>query len=202
MTGKKNVAVFLDRDGTIIEDRGHLADPSDVVFFPETFEALSSLQKQYRIFIVTNQSGVAKGCLDMEAVQRVNRHITTVLKEKGIEITGIYVCPHRREDGCECIKPNSFFLEKAAADHGIDLRRSFSVGDHPCDAQLAAKAGGEGIYILTGHGHKHIHELASEVPVLPNIKSAADWILARRQVQDLNAKRRSGGAACQPCRPR
>ena len=177
MAGKKNVAVFLDRDGTIIEDRGHLSDPSDVVFFPETFEALWSLQEKYRLYIVTNQSGVAKGLLDMDAVERVNRHITRILREKGIEITDTYVCPHQREDGCACIKPNSFFLEKAVADHGIDLRGSFSVGDHPCDTELAAKAGGEGIFILTGHGDKHRHELPPETTVLENIKSAADWIL-------------------------
>ncbi len=185
MSSRSQAAVFLDRDGTIIEDRGHLADPSEVVFFPETFMALALLQKQYRLFIVTNQSAVAKGCLSMGAVQRVNQHITAVLSEKGIEITDTYVCPHRRDDGCACIKPNSFFLEKAATDHDIDLRRSFSVGDHPCDVQLAAKAGGEGIYILTGHGQKHLHELAPEVTVLPNIKSAADWILARGQSRDM-----------------
>jgi L-threonylcarbamoyladenylate synthase len=156
-----------------------------VVFFPETFEALSALQKQYRLFIVTNQSGVAKGDLDMDSVQRVNQHIADVLREKGIEITDTYVCPHQREDHCVCIKPNSFFLEKAATYYGIDLRRSFSVGDHPCDAQLAAKVGGKGIYILTGHGHKHRHELPPAVTVLPNIKAAADWILSRGHAQDM-----------------
>lgn len=150
VTSRFQAAVFIDRDGTIIEDRGNIADLSDVVFFPETFDALSALQKQYRLFIVTNQSGVAKGRLDINAVHRVNQYIMAVLKEKGIEITDIYVCPHQREDGCACIKPNSFFLEKAAVDHEIDLRRSFSVGDRPCDVQLAARTGGEGIYLLTG----------------------------------------------------
>ncbi len=178
-------AVFLDRDGTLIEDRGHLADPSEVVFFPDTFAALASLQKRFRLFMVTNQSGVAKGELDMDAVQRVNHYITAVLHDKGIRITDTYVCPHRREDNCACIKPNGFFLEKAAADHGIDLERSFSVGDHPCDVQLAARAGGEGIYLLTGHGQKHRHELAPGVTVLPDIKSAAAWILAREQTRTM-----------------
>jgi L-threonylcarbamoyladenylate synthase len=175
---RRQAAVFLDRDGTIIEDRGHLADPADIVFFPETFEALSALQKHFRLFIVTNQSGVAKGLLSMDAVQRVNRHVLTVLRDRGIEITDIYICPHQRQDNCMCIKPNPFFPEKAASEHGIDLRRSFSIGDHPCDAQLALQCGGQGLYLLTGHGSKHLDEVPLDVPVLPNIRAAAEWILS------------------------
>lgn len=174
-------AVFLDRDGTLIEDRGHLSDPADVVFFPDTFEALRGLQKQFRLFIVTNQCGVAEGTITMDAVNRVNRHITDVLKANGIEIADVYVCPHSKEDSCLCRKPASFFLEQAAAKHRIDLRRSFTIGDHPCDVQLAARLGAEGIYILTGHGRKHLNQLAPGVKVLDNIKSAADWILSKAQ---------------------
>lgn len=179
-------AVFLDRDGTIIEDRGHLADPSQVAFFPETIEALAALQKHFQLFIVTNQSGVGKGLIELEAVRRVNEHVVSALRDRGIEITDTYVCPHRREDNCECIKPRPHFLEKAAAEHGIDLRRSFSIGDHPCDAELAGRVGGQGLYILTGHGEKHRHEVPPGTVVLANLKAAADWILAAAAPEQAN----------------
>ncbi|MBM4103144.1 MAG: threonylcarbamoyl-AMP synthase [Planctomycetes bacterium] len=179
MRNNKKAAVFLDRDGTIIEDQGHLQDPSEVVFFPETFEALQKLQKDYRLFIVTNQSGIAKGIISPDDVEKVNNHIMASLRERGIDIADIYVCPHKREDGCECIKPNPFFLKKAAAIHNIDLNRSFAIGDHPCDVELARGVGGQGVYILTGHGKRHKKELSHKVTVLPNIKAAADWIICK-----------------------
>ncbi len=177
-------AIFLDRDGTLIEDRGHLAKPEEVVFFPDTFEALRALQKRFRLFIVTNQSGVAEGRITIDEVNRVNQHITDILRKNKIEIDDVYVCPHSREDKCLCRKPAGFFLEQAAAKHRINLQHSFSIGDHPCDVQLAVRVGGRGVYILTGHGDKHLNELAPEVKILPNIKSVADWILSTELIQD------------------
>lgn len=179
MNNNRQAAIFLDRDGTIIEDQGHLRDPSEVVFYPETFEALQKLQKNYRLFIVTNQSGVAKGVINLDDVEKVNNHITASLRERGIQIADVYVCPHKREDRCECIKPNPFFLKKAAATHNIDLHRSFTIGDHPCDVEFAQGVGGHGVYILTGHGKKHEKELSHKATVLPNIKAAADWIICK-----------------------
>lgn len=79
--------VFLDRDGTLIEDRGDIYDPADVVFFDNTFEALLILQRYFQLFIVTNQSGVAKGTIKLDQVNLVNAHIVHVLAEHGIKIT-------------------------------------------------------------------------------------------------------------------
>ena len=181
-------AVFLDRDGTLIEDRGHLCEPSEVVFFADTFEALGQLQKHFRLFIITNQSGVGEGLIDIDGVNRVNQYIIDVLKSHNISITDIYVCPHSRQDNCLCRKPASFFLEQAAAKHNIDLKRSFSIGDHPCDAQLATNVGGKGVYLLTGHGKKHLNELEPSFKVLPDIKSAADWIISQNQPSDISSQ--------------
>jgi len=172
-------AVFLDRDGTLIEDRGHLAKPEDVVFLPETIGALQRLRDEFQFFIVTNQSGVAEGAISLGDVERVNAHVVSRLAEAGVKISAVYVCPHRRDQGCECIKPNPSFLHQAARDFGISLRHSFVVGDHPHDVALAERAGAQGVYVCTGHGLKHLRELRGDETVVPDIRAAAEWILSR-----------------------
>ena len=117
MSNDKNAAVFLDRDGTIIEDRGHLRDPSDAVIFPETFEALRKLQDYFSLFIVTNQAGIAEGRISLDDANRVNSSIVTTLAEARLKITDVYVCPHSRSDNCVCIKPKPYFVRKAAEDY-------------------------------------------------------------------------------------
>ncbi len=189
MNDKRKAAVFLDRDGTIIEDRGHLQEPSGVVFFPETFEALQELQKHFFLFIVTNQSGIAKGVITRDNVDCVNAHVITTLAEAGVEICDLYVCPHSRSEKCRCIKPKPYFLRKAAERYGIDLSASFTVGDHPHDVQLAWKAGARGVYVLTGHGWKHIDELPKNVEIAPGMAEAAEMIMSHHTV-------RVGGQEC------
>lgn len=176
-------AVFLDRDGTLIEDCGDLRDPGEVVFFADTVNALRRLHAHALLFIVTNQSGVGKGLLTEADADRVNAFVVDRLREAGVRITAVYCCPHRREDGCSCIKPNPLFLERAATEYGMDLRRSFVVGDHPHDVAFADGVGAAGIYVLTGHGAKHRTELPSGKTVVPGIREAADWILACLEVQ-------------------
>jgi len=161
---KKSKAVFLDRDGTVIEDRGHLKNPEQVIFYDFTFKALKLLQKDFLLFIVTNQSGIAKGLLTKEDVENVNRHVLDVLEENEIKITEVYYCPHNREDECECIKPKAYFLKKAAAKYGIELAKSYVIGDHPHDVECGLNAGAAGIFVLTG-------------PVAANLKEAADLIM-------------------------
>jgi histidinol-phosphate phosphatase family protein len=172
-------AVFLDRDGTIIEDRGHLADASEVVFYPDTVAALQRLQERFLLFLVTNQPGVARGIITLGDANRVNARVVSYLAEHGVTITAAYVCPHQRADGCLCIKPNPHFLHQAAAEHGVDLRRSFTVGDHPHDVELARSVGAQGVYVRTGHGSKHLAEVPAGVVVVSGIAAAADWILQR-----------------------
>ncbi|MBE0537878.1 MAG: HAD-IIIA family hydrolase [Phycisphaerae bacterium] len=178
MSNNREAAVFLDRDGTLIEDRGHLKNPSDVVFFPETFNALRELQKHLMLFIVTNQPGVAEGVITRTDVNRVNTHVVNTLLKRKVRIRDVYVCPHRRSDQCRCIKPEPYFLKKAAASHDLDLNRSFTIGDHPHDIQLARNAGARGIYVLTGHGRNHLADLPPDTETAPGIAAAAELILA------------------------
>lgn len=177
--GGQRPAVFLDRDGTLIEDRGHLGDAGDVVFFPDTVAALRRLRERFALFIVTNQPGVAEGTIAADDVRRVNDHVVARLAEGGVAIARVYVCPHRRTDGCACIKPNPHFLCRAAEEFGLDLRRSFVIGDHPHDVELARNAGATGIYVLTGHGRKHLPDLAGDAPIVPGIAEAVERVLTR-----------------------
>jgi D-glycero-D-manno-heptose 1,7-bisphosphate phosphatase len=170
-------AVFLDRDGTIIEDRGDLSVPSQVEFFEDTIPALRRLAGRFDLFIVTNQSGVAKGAITVRDVERVNAHVLARLSEAGIEIVATYVCPHERRDGCRCMKPSPLFLHRAEYDHGVDLRRSFVIGDHPHDVEFAKAGGATGIYVLTGHGLKHLEGIVEGTPIAAGIGEAAELIL-------------------------
>jgi D-glycero-D-manno-heptose 1,7-bisphosphate phosphatase len=170
-------AVFLDRDGTIIEDRGHLSSIGEVIFFPETIVSLQNIQKQFELFIVTHQPGVSRGLLTMNDVDKVNSYIVKVLREHGISIRETYVCPHERSERCGCIKPMPYFLHQAANNYAIDLERSYVIGDHPHDVELARNAGANGIYVLTGHGEKHYDQLSQDSIVLKNIEKAAQYIM-------------------------
>ena len=173
----KKPACFLDRDGTIIEDRRYLADPDAIEFIPGAIEALRLLQKQYLLFIVTHQGGVSEGRITMDEVNRVNAAFRKRVEMEGIHIEEIYVCPHQRKEECECIKPKTYFPEKASEEYGIDLSRSVSIGDHPHDAILGRNFGGRGIYLLTGHGEKHSQELPPGIPVAPDLSEAASMII-------------------------
>ncbi|MCL5281516.1 MAG: HAD family hydrolase [Planctomycetes bacterium] len=179
--GQLRPAVFLDRDGTLIEDRGHLREASEVAFYPDTVEALRRLQEHFLLFLVTNQPWVARGILTWEDVNRVNARVVSYLAEQGVTTAAVYVCPHERSDGCSCIKPKPHFLHKAAAEYGVDLRRSFTIGDHPHDVEFARSVGARGIYVRTGHGSNHVAELPPGEVVAAGIGEAADWILRNLQ---------------------
>jgi len=152
-------AVFLDRDGTIIKDKGFLADKRDVEFYSFTLRALKLLQQRFKLFIVTNQSGVAKGIINIEDVETVNSYITARLSENDIRIDDVYYCPHKNEDLCNCKKPGIYFFELAVKNHGVIAEASFVIGDHPSDILFARNAGATGIFLLTGHGRSHLKEI-------------------------------------------
>jgi L-threonylcarbamoyladenylate synthase len=173
-------AVFLDRDGTLIEDVGYLGDPSRLPWFPDTVRALRILRDRFALFVVTNQPGVSQGALTAGRVTAVNKALVEALAHDGIRIEAVYVCPHDRSDGCRCAKPNPYFLERAGRDHGVDLTRSFVVGDHPSDMEFARRGGARGVYVLTGHGERHRRDLTdAAAAVVPGILDAARWIVAR-----------------------
>jgi len=171
----KQKAVFLDRDGTLIEDRGFITDTKQVVFLPGVFETLQKLQKRFLLFIVTNQN--PEYVTDIQ-VSEINRYIQRCLAEEGILIQEIYVCNHLKTAQCECRKPSTYFLEKAAGQYDIDLQQSFVIGDHPSDIQLALNAEASGIYVLTGHGRKHRNEIPAGTFVVADITRACQIMIS------------------------
>jgi D-glycero-D-manno-heptose 1,7-bisphosphate phosphatase len=172
----KHPAIFLDRDGTIVEDRGYIKDPSDIIFYPESFSALNLLQEHFLLFIITNQSGISKGLTTESEVQQVNNHVIETLEKEGIAIYDIFSCPHKTEDNCTCKKPKPYFIIKAAEKYNLDLPHSYILGDHPSDVLCGLNAGVHPIYLLTGHGLKHRHELTEKVKICNNILEAAYYI--------------------------
>jgi D-glycero-D-manno-heptose 1,7-bisphosphate phosphatase len=152
-------AIFLDRDGTIIKDKGYVNSIKNFVFYDFTFDCLKTLQKKFLLFIVTNQSGVSKGLISNEQLDEIHKHMLDVLKTQGIVIEAVYVCPHDTEDNCICRKPLPHFVHLAASQYNIDIANSYVIGDHPSDIQLALNTGAKGMYVLTGHGKRHYHEL-------------------------------------------
>jgi D-glycero-D-manno-heptose 1,7-bisphosphate phosphatase len=134
----------------------------------------------FALFIVTNQSGVAKGTIFMEDVERVNAYVCSYLAEHGVPIAVTYVCPHERVSGCRCIKPHSYFLKEAERNFGIDLERSFAIGDHPHDVHFATRVGATGVYVLSGHGMKHREEIPANTFIADGIRDATDQILEQK----------------------
>jgi len=175
----KHPAIFLDRDGTLIDDVGYIKHPSEVCFYPFTFVALSLLQEFFLLFIITNQSGIAKGITAETEVSAVNKYIIKTFKEQGIVIYDTFCCPHKTEDSCKCKKPQTYFIEKAHQLYNIDLSRSFIIGDHPSDIQCGLNAGITPIYLLTGHGKKHQDEISNETVICSNVLEASKYIILK-----------------------
>ena len=175
-TAKKR-AVFLDRDGTIIEDRDCVVRIEDIVFLPGVKEALRILQTHFSLIIITNQPWISRGHMTWQQLEAVQDAIFKQLASAGVYLLDWYACPHTRDYGCECIKPKPALGKLAAAKHGLDLKHSWTIGDHPHDVDFArsVRACG-GIYLLTGHGTRHLAELDSASYVASDLLDAAGWL--------------------------
>jgi D,D-heptose 1,7-bisphosphate phosphatase len=174
----KHPAIFLDRDGTIIEDNGYINNLLDVEFYPYTFNALQKLQEYFLLFIITNQSGISKGLITENEVKEVNQHIVSALKKREITIFDLFYCPHKTEENCECKKPKPYFIHQAARFYNIDLTQSFIIGDHPSDIQCGINAGVTPIYLLSGHGCHHQDELEADIKICNDLSEASKYILS------------------------
>lgn len=140
-------AVFLDRDNTVIEDKGYFHDPESVVFMPGVIEGLRELQRAgFLLFIVTNQSGIGRGYFPESDTIAVHKKIIKLLHKQGIRLEKIYYCPHAPEDECVCRKPKPFLIFKAAQEFGVDLSRSFFVGDLEKDIEAGHAAGATTVF--------------------------------------------------------
>jgi D-glycero-D-manno-heptose 1,7-bisphosphate phosphatase len=176
-----NRAVFLDRDGTIVEDPGFLHEPDQVKLFPGAGEAIRRLnQAGFRVIAVSNQSGIARGRYTTEDYDAVQLRLRELLGAGGARLDAAYFCPHypRITGPCDCRKPGlKLFLEAKQA-FDLDLERSWWVGDRLSDVQPALAMGGSGILVATGEGNLHQGQArALGVTVVADLASAVDEIL-------------------------
>lgn len=184
-------AVFLDRDGTLLEEVGYLDRLERLAFFPWSVDAVRLLNRAgYLVVVVTNQAGVARGFFEESFVGEAHRHIDSTLASGGARIDGYYYCPHHPDGSvaayrqvCECRKPSPGMLHQAKQDLGVDLHRSFVVGDRWLDIQLAQAVGATGILVRTGYGQTEAGRPTNDVRaavIVDNLIEAVVWILTSR----------------------
>ncbi|WP_393972032.1 HAD family hydrolase [Oxyplasma meridianum] len=143
LMGTLRKALFIDRDGTIIEDVPYSADPSKIVIYQDAVELMKEYAGMgYLIVIVTNQSGINRGYFTRKDLEKFNNVLTSKLKSKGVNVHAIYFCPHKPDENCQCRKPKTGMVMDAAKDLGIDLKNSVMAGDREdMDGELARRTG-------------------------------------------------------------
>lgn len=186
-TGELSKFVILDRDGTVIAEKEYLRDPNGVALLPGAREGLSALASNgVKLIIVTNQSGVGRKYFSMADVDAVNTRMTSLLAEAGVMIAQIYVCPHAPIDNCDCRKPRTGMIQKAAHDHGFDPASCWVIGDKAVDVDLGRNVGAKTILVRTGYGA----DLESKIQNRPdyiadNLADAAEIILRDSEVSNI-----------------
>lgn len=168
--------VFLDRDGTLIEDRGYAHALSDCAALPGAYEAVKALRAAgFGTAIVTNQSGIGRGLFGEAEFARFQAHLLADFAAHGAPLDAVYHCPHRPDEGCECRKPRPGLLLRAQREHDIDLAASWVVGDKESDVGLARSAGCAAVQLGTG-------ERGDGVPVAVDLLDAVRrFVLAQRR---------------------
>ena len=148
--------IFVDRDGTLIEDRGYAYEIDQYARIPGALEGLKLLVEDgYRIAIVTNQSGLARGYFSLEQYHAFDAHLRSDFETHGVPIDQTLYCPHLPTEGCACRKPAPGLLMQAEHELSADLSQSWVIGDKPSDIELAERAGCRSVYLLTGQGQAH-----------------------------------------------
>lgn len=180
-------AVFLDRDGTLNYDPGYLGNPKDLKLFSDTGSVLAALKNSYhfKLIVISNQSGVARGFITEEDVVSVNREINTRLLEFNVQIDAFYYCPFHpnfnSENDCICRKPSPKMILDSAKDFNIDLSKSYFIGDSASDIQAGIAADLKTILVKTGYGIESISILQKEnyFPnfVAENLTEACNFII-------------------------
>ncbi len=159
--------LFLDRDGTVIEECGYLTDPALVRLLPGAAANLAALASQgWKLIVVSNQSGVGRGLITPPQMEAVQRRFLDLMHFQGIPIAGSYFCTHAPEDGCQCRKPSPVLLQRAAVEHGLDLRGSYMIGDREGDILCGKNAACSTIWL-----RNELFPVPSDLPTF----IANDW---------------------------
>ena len=177
-----NRAVFLDRDGTIIEEKNYLCRPEDVVIFPGAAAALARLQRAgFKLFIVSNQSGVGRGYFALADVEKVNEHLLRELGREQVRFEKVYIAPEAPDAPSRGRKPSPQFLLDARDEFGVDLAQSYMIGDKLVDLECGWNAGvRKCLLVRTGYGaelERVSREKLQEAVTVDDLAAAAEWIL-------------------------
>ena len=177
-----NRAVFLDRDGTLIEDKDYLHRPEEVMIFPGVGGALKRLlDAGFGLFIVSNQSGVGRGYFPLADVDAVHRHLCNELAREGVQFNKIYIAPEAPDQPSRGRKPSPQFLFDARDEFGVDLGRSYLIGDKLIDLECGWNAGvRKSLLVRTGYGREVERQAPGkllEAVVVDDLAAAAKWIL-------------------------
>jgi D-glycero-D-manno-heptose 1,7-bisphosphate phosphatase len=186
----QNIAVFIDRDGTISEEVGYINHVSRYQVYPWTAAAIRNLNEAgLRVIVVTNQAGVARGYFTEELVKQVHEKLVAEMTLAGARFDAIYYCPHHPSAGeppyrqsCNCRKPKTGMIERAAAEFGIDVSRSFVIGDRYGDIELAHNAGARSVFVLSGYGlgeYEYQRKNWKRQPerIAKDLLEASQWVL-------------------------
>jgi len=192
-TKNKHRVVFLDRDGTICEEVGYLNSLDQMKLIPRSGEAVGLLNRGgFKVVVITNQAGVARGYFPEAILENLHAQMIRLLRAEGAEVDGIYYCPHHPTDGlppylreCNCRKPATGLLEKAAADLNLDLSSAFMIGDHFSDVECGQRIGAGTVLLLTGHGPETLGKKANwpKPPshIAADLYEAVQWVLNRAE---------------------
>ena len=178
-------AVFLDRDGTLIVERGYLSDPLGVELLPGVPAALRLMHDAgAAIVVVSNQAGVGRGLFPLDQAWATMARLRRLLRSEGLELDGIRFCPHRPDEGCHCRKPNPGMLLEASETLHLSPTGSVMAGDRWLDAAAGRAAGGTGVLLRTGYGREEEARIAAgAVPapdlVLDDLQALATWVVER-----------------------
>jgi D-glycero-D-manno-heptose 1,7-bisphosphate phosphatase len=190
VTGQR-IGVFLDRDGTINEERNYIRTPDELILFPGAAKAIARLNRAgLATCIISNQSGIARGFLTESDLIPIHERLAAELEKEGGHVDRVYYCPHHPAEGnppyrrdCDCRKPKTGMIDRGAKELGIDIRSSYLVGDSIVDMQAAQAAGLTPILVLTGYGMKTRDECRATglkvEYIVPTIVEATDLILTR-----------------------
>lgn len=190
-------AVFLDRDGTITVERGYVTRPEDLALIDGAADAIRALNEAGVLaVVVSNQSGVARGLMSEEDLDRVHGGLERLLLEGGARLDAAYYCPNYPEGADErytkdlsCRKPATGMIERAVRERGIDLSASYVVGDSSTDVELSQRAGIPGVLVMTGKGAAELAVAKARgirvAHAAPDLALAVRWVLA-----DMERRRR------------
>ncbi|HEY3196781.1 MAG TPA: lipopolysaccharide heptosyltransferase II [Nitrospirales bacterium] len=190
MSSHSAPVVFLDRDGTLNWDPGYLNDPVAMRLLPGVGGAVARLnQAGLKTVLVTNQSGVGRGIITIEALGAIHQRLQDLLAESGAWLDGIYACLHRPDEGCGCRKPASGLVAQARQELGLTAARSFVIGDRALDIALARNVGALGIFVLSGFRPEEERVLMVAQDLSPDytakdLTEAVDWVLQNSAAAD------------------